>query len=502
MEPVLVLKGIKKYFPGTKALDWQPNDEMPIYPGQIHGIVGENGAGKSTLVKIIMGIYSATAGTMMLEGGEFKPKNALDGERRKVSIIMQQPNILMNLTVAENIFIGRDSEFVGKTGLLKKKKQAAAAAGVLESLGLKEINPNSLLSSLDYEGRKLVEIARALSIGPKILIVDETSAAVSHDGAEVLYRMLRQQKAQGVAVIYISHFIKEVFELCDAISILRDGKYITTMDADKTSQDEVISHMVGREIDKDYYRQNDAIGTLGDTLIEVKRLCKRGAFRDVSFSVRRGEILGIGGIGGCGVQELGRILFGQTKATSGEVLYKGCRIKLGSTNAALKSGIGYVPKDREKEGLIVNFTVRENIASASLKALSRAGFINRKEEKAMAAKTIKALRIKTNSPEETVETLSGGNRQKVAIAKWVINDSELLIMNSPTRGVDVAAKQEIYKFIESLKNAGKGIILISDELPELIGISDKILIMRKGEVTGSFDRTEHPGERRLIAYMV
>ena len=502
MKPILELKGIKKYFPGTKALDFSDNDVIEIYPGEIHGIVGENGAGKSTLVKIIMGIYQKTAGKVFLNNMEFNPKSALEAEENNVSIIMQQPNILLNLTVAENIFIGRDSKFIAKTGLLKIRKQNELAKKVLDDLGFENINPSVYLNNLDFEGRKLVEIARAISVNPKILIVDETSAAVSHDGAEKLYKMLREQRENGVAIIYISHFINEVFDLCDRISILRDGKFIKSMKVGETTQDEVISNMVGREIDKDYYRENDEVGDLGEKLVEVINLSKEGAFEDISFDVRRGEILGIGGIGGCGVEELGRILFGFMKPTGGQVVYKGKSVHFKSTNTALNHGVGYVPKDREKEGLVVNFTIRENISSASLKNISKLGFINQKSEKSIAEESAKALLVKANNIEESVESLSGGNRQKVAIAKWVSNDSELLIMNSPTRGVDVAAKQEIYKFIESLKKQGKGIILISDELPELIGMSDRILIMRKGKITGCFGRDEHPGEHRLIQYMV
>ena len=501
MKPILVLKGIKKYFPGTKALDWSEDDTMEIYPGEIHGVVGENGAGKSTLVKIIMGIYHKTAGEVLYEGNKFIPKSALEAEANNVSIIMQQPNILLNLTVAENIFIGRDAKFIAKNGLLKTKKQNEEAQKVLDRLGF-DINPAVYLNTLDFEGRKLVEIARAISVNPKILIVDETSAAVSHDGAEKLYKMLREQREAGVAIIYISHFINEVFDLCDRVSILRDGKYIKSMKVEDTTTNEVISNMVGREINQDYYREFNEVGELGEKLIEVKNLTKEGHFKDVSFSVNRGEIIGIGGIGGCGVDELGRILFGRMRPTSGDIIYKGKKIHLNSTDVALKNGIGYVPKDREKEGLVVNFTIRENISSASIKNLSKLGFVNQKGEKEIAEKSAKALRVKANSIEEPVESLSGGNRQKVAIAKWVSNNSELLIMNSPTRGVDVAAKQEIYKFIESLKAQGKGVILISDELPELIGMSDRILIMRKGEITGTFNREEHPGEHHLIQYMV
>ena len=502
MKPILELKGIKKYFPGTKALDWSDDDALEIYPGEIHGIVGENGAGKSTLVKIIMGIYQKTAGEMFFESKKFSPKSALEAEENNVSIIMQQPNILLNLTVAENVFIGRDGKFIAKNGLLKIKRQNEEARKVLDDLGFTNIKVSAYLNDLDFEGRKIVEIARAISVNPKILIVDETSAAVSHDGAEKLYKMLRQQRKNGVAIIYISHFIDEVFDLCDRISILRDGKYIKSLAAKDTTQNEVVSNMVGREINKDYYRENDAVGNIGEKLIEIKNLSKEGAFDDVSFDVSRGEILGIGGIGGCGVEELGRILFGYLRPTSGNIIYKGKKIHIHSTNEALKNGIGYVPKDREKEGLIVNFTIKENVSSASIKNLSKFGFINAKQEKEITEKSSKALRVKANNIEETVESLSGGNRQKVAIAKWVSNNSELLIMNSPTRGVDVAAKQEIYKFIESLKGQGKGIILISDELPELIGMSDRILIMRKGKITGTFGREEHPGEHNLIQYMV
>ncbi len=501
MEPLLVLKGIKKYFPGTKALDWDPTDVMEVYPGEIHGLVGENGAGKSTLFQIIMGIYKKNDGEMFLDNKPFEPHDALDAEKHGISIIMQQPNILTNMTVAENIFIGRDSEFRTKTGLLMLKKQKLAAAVVLKKLGFDHIAPDALLENLDFEERKQVEIARALSNDPRILLVDETSAAVSKESLDSLYRMLRLQKEKGVCIIYISHFIDEVYKLCDKVTIMRDGHYIKLMNVAESTPDMIIQNMVGRKVTLSNYRSEDN-SSIGDTILETKSLTIKNAFHDISLNVHRGEIVGIAGIGGCGSEEFGKALFGYEKVDHGSIIYKGEEIRLASPVSALQHRIGYIPKDRDRAGLVLMFDLIDNISSASLQKLQNHGFMKRKSEIEMARKFVSLFRIKTPGITTNVSDLSGGNRQKVAIAKWIANNSDFLVVNSPTRGVDVGAKYEIYKILETLKNEGKGILLISDELPELMGMCDRIYTFCKGRISGEFFRATDFDEQIVVSKMV
>lgn len=501
LEPMIVIKGIKKYFTGTKALDWNKDDTMEVFPGEIHGLVGENGAGKSTLVQVLMGIHKRTAGEIYLNNELFESHNALEAEKYGVSIIMQQPNILPNLTVAENIFIGRDSEFRNSAGLLLWKKQNQKAAELLLRLGFNDIKPNEILSNLSYENSKKVEIARALSINPKVLLVDETSAAVSMESAQKLYELLIEQKKQGVAIIYISHFIDEVYKLCDRITVLRDGKYIKTMEVADTTPELIISNMVGRDVTQSSYRKDNSMCSSNIPVFEIKGLSKGDIFKDISITINKGEIVGIAGIGGCGSEELGKALFGKIKVDSGELIIRARKININSPVKALNKGIGYIPKDRDRDGLILKFDVKENISSANLKNLHTKGFMKFKKEKEQAKEAVKLLKIKTPSINTQVLNLSGGNRQKVAIAKWITNKSDFLIINSPTRGVDVGAKYEIYNLLEGLRKEGIAILLISDDLPELIGMSDRILTMKQGRITKEFIRTDHPSEEELMTCM-
>lgn len=500
MQPAVIFKGIQKSFPGTKAVDFAEDEKIEIYPGEIHGLIGENGAGKSTLLQILMGIYSKDAGEIYLNGELFEPKNILDTEKHGVSIIMQAPNILPNLTVAENIFIGHDSEF-SSGGVVQWKKQNQAAKEILDKLGYTDMKPTDLITDVTFEQSKQTEIARALSTNPKVLLVDETSAAVSRESVEKLYSLLRDLKKQGVAIIYISHFIDEVYELCDRISVLRDGKFIDSLPiTEDLSPDKIIAKMVGREV-TDEFREDDSMDGIGETLVSIKGLTKENVFEDMTLDIHRGEIVGVGGIGGCGSEEFGAALFGKERYDYGEIIYNGQPVTIHSPVKAVDLGIGYIPKDRDKEGLITKFSVEENNSSANLKSLTRFGCINFKKESEQAKAMVEEFRTKTPSIKTSVMSLSGGNRQKVAIAKWVVNNSEFLIINSPTRGVDVGAKFEIYRHIERLKKQGKAILLITDDLPELMGLSDNIYTMRKGKISASFRRDELFNDERLMKFM-
>ncbi len=501
MQSAVVLKGIKKYFPGTKALDWEPEDTIDIRAGEIHGLVGENGAGKSTLFQIIMGIYDRTAGSMEVFGEPYDPKGVREAEKAGVSIIMQQPNFAFNMTVAENIFMGRDKEFTNRIGLIDWKKQNDAAAEILHRFKYDHIKPTDVLSDLGFEERKQVEIARALSNNPRVLLVDETSAAISKESVDNLFQLLKEQKEKGTAVIYISHFIDEVYSLCDRVSILRDGKLITKMDVSDTTPELIIQNMVGRDVSDAVYRDEDN-SSIGEVMLETVNFSKGEDFQNINLTVRSGEIVGIAGIGGCGSDIFGKALFGYEKSTGGKIIYKGKEIQIKSPLQAIRNGIGYIPKDRDKEGLFLIYDAVLNISAANMKKMSHHSVIDHKLEQKVAKDAIQQFLIKTPSELTPVSDLSGGNRQKVAIAKWIANDTEFLIVNSPTRGVDVGAKYEIYKILENLKNEGKGILLISDELPELLGMSDRIYCFKKGVVSGEFNRNELFTEEAVATKMV
>ena len=473
MEKALVLKGIKKYFPGTKALDWNSDQIVEFKAGEIHGLVGENGAGKSTLFQILMGIHDMTEGEMTLFEKPYRPSSSREAEEAGVAIIMQQPNLAFNLTVAENIFLGRDKTFLNKA---------------------------DIVGSLKFEERKQVEIARALSVRAKVLLVDETSAAISKESVEGLYALLREQKEQGVCVIYISHFIDEVYSLCDRLTVLRDGKLITRMNVCETTPQMIINSMVGRNFSAENYRSEDN-SSIGEVMVELRDFTMEGEFENINLTVRAGEIVGIAGIGGCGSEALGRALFGYERATGGELIYKGTSGRMKSPLEAIRSHIGYIPKDRDTEGLFLIYDSVWNISSANLTAMSRAGMIDHKKERETARKAVKEFRIKTPSELTNVSSLSGGNRQKVVIDNWIENHSEFLIVCSPTRGVDVGAKYEIYHFLERLKNEGKSILLISDELPELIGMCDRIYTYKSGKNSGEFTRGKDFSEELIMAKM-
>jgi ribose transport system ATP-binding protein len=474
-EYLIELKGISKIFPGVKALD---KVSFSLKAGEVHALLGENGAGKSTLMKIISGIYNRDEGNYLIDGvnvGDLTPKKA---QELGIAIIHQELNMCQDLTVAENMFLGREKS---KFGYIQQKEMNKAAKEILDKLKI-EIEPNTVLRKLPVSKQQMVEIAKALSTNARILIMDEPTSALTEREITELFEIIRHLKKNGCAIVYISHRLEELVYITDRLSIFRDGKYIVTKDYKDTNLNEIISYMVGREI-KEKFPTIDC--QIGQKLLEVRNLCS-GIVNNISFDLFQGEIIGIAGLMGAGRTELVRALFGAENITSGEILLRGKRLKIKSPRDAIVAGIVLGPEDRKKEGLCTKLSIRENIGLANLDQIcNKAGIVSRKKENKLADRAIEKLKIKTPSPEQTVNNLSGGNQQKIVVGKWMVRNAQVVIFDEPTRGIDVAAKVEIYNIMNDLKRQGIGVIFVSSEMPEVMCMSDRILVMCDGRITGN-----------------
>jgi len=471
---LIELKGISKVFPGVKALD---KVSFFLRAGEVHALVGENGAGKSTLMKIISGIYSRDDGEYLINGaaiGDLTPKKA---QELGIAIIHQELNMCQHLTVAENMFLGQEKNSLG---YLKQKDMNREAGEILDKLKI-DIDPETVLRKLPVSKQQMVEIAKALSTNARILIMDEPTSALSEREIAELFEMIRGLKSNGCAIIYISHRLEELEQIADRISVFRDGRHITTKDFKDTNLDEIISYMVGREIKEKF----PAIECRrGEKLLQVKNL-HSGIVNNVSFDLFRGEIIGLAGLIGAGRTELVRALFGAEEITSGEIWLKGKKLSIKTPMDAIREGIVLGPEDRKKEGLCTKLSIRENVSLANLDSVcSKTGVVSRKKENELTGKAINKLRVKTPSPEQLVNNLSGGNQQKIVVGKWLVRSAEVVILDEPTRGIDVAAKVEIYNIMNDLKKQGIGVIFVSSEMPEVMGMSDRILVMCNGRITG------------------
>lgn len=471
---LIELKGISKVFPGVKALD---KVSFSLKAGEVHALLGENGAGKSTLMKIMSGIYNRDEGQYLINGvniGDLTPKKAQD---LGIAIIHQELNMCQHLTVAENMFLGREKS---KFGTIQQKEMNSAAKEILDKLKI-EIEPDTVLRKLPISKQQMVEIAKALSTNARILIMDEPTSALTGREISELFEIIRHLKKNGCAIIYISHRLEELVYITDRLSIFRDGKYIITKDYKDTNLNEIISYMVGREI-KEKFPTIDC--QIGEKLLEVKNLCS-GIVNNVNFDLFQGEILGFAGLMGAGRTELVRALFGAENITSGEIFLRGKKLKIKTPRDAIIAGIVLGPEDRKKEGLCTKLSIRENVGLANLDQIcSKAGIVSRRKENELAKRAIEKLKIKTPSPEQTVNNLSGGNQQKIVVGKWMVRNAEVVIFDEPTRGIDVAAKVEIYNIMNDLKKQGIGVIFVSSEMPEVMCMSDRILVMCNGKITG------------------
>ena len=487
MEYILEMKDISKTFPGVKALD---HVQLQVRPGEVHALMGENGAGKSTLMKILMGIYTRDAGGEILFDGKpymvSNPKEAMD---MGVAMIHQELNPILDMTVYENIFVGRE---LRKNGLVDKKAEIEQAQKLIEECGL-HVSPKETLRNLTGAQCQLIEIIKAISVNAKVIIMDEPTAAITDREVELLFGHIRRLKETGVAIIYISHRMAEIFSICDRVSVYRDGQYIGTGTTTELDEGQLIKMMVGREI-TDVYPKLEA--DIGEVVFEAKNIVRAdNKVKGVSLSVRRGEILGIGGLVGAGRSELVEGIFGMHALSQGEIFVHGKRVKISSPEDIIKQGVALITEDRKVTGLNLSGTVNDNIAMVAIKKLLTHGLYNKGKARRASEEYIEKLNIKTPSADQIVGNLSGGNQQKIVIAKWLLNDPDIIILDEPTRGIDVGAKRDIYLLLGNLVRQGKAVIMISSEIPELMGICDRIMVMCEGNYSGEVSREEFSQER-------
>ena len=478
---LLEMKGITKAFPGVLALN---NVDLAVHAGKVLALVGENGAGKSTLMKVLSGVHRMDKGEIRLDGKPVENITPLSAQHMGISIIYQEFNLLNNMSVAENIFVGRERKT--RAGFVDKKAQWAEALKLLQEVGL-SINPDTRVRRLSTAQKQMIEVARALSFKARIIIMDEPTSSLTDRETETLFGIIRKLRERGVAIVFISHRMNEIFEISDEIAVMRDGEMMEKMDTHSVTEQDVIGAMVGREVKNLFVKEQVEIGPVA---LEVRNLSTKDFLKDVSFSVRSGEILGFAGLVGAGRSEVMRALFGIDPRETGEILVRGKKVDIRSTVDALRCGIGFVPEDRKEQGLVLNMTVKRNVSLAALRKVARQWFIDRGAEDALTDRYVEALRVKTPSREQRVVNLSGGNQQKVVIAKWMATSPAILILDEPTRGIDVGAKKEIHALMSKLAEQGVAIIMISSELPEVLGMSDRIVVMHEGRIKGVLSRAD------------
>ena len=483
---ILELKHITKLYPGVVAL----NDvSFEVRRGEILALVGENGAGKSTLIKTCSGAITPTQGEIVINGKSFTGMTPQTSEQNGIGVIYQEFNLVGDLSVAENIFLGRA---IRKGMVIDLKAMEKESKKILDSLNIK-INPKTLVKTLSVGYQQMVEIAKAVSQNAKLLIMDEPSAPLTSAEVEAMFAIVDKLKAGGVSIIYISHRLDEIFRLADRITILRDGQYVTTLNTDETNKDELVKYMVGRQL-TEVYPKRDEICVKDEVIFEAVNVSGNGD-KNISFKIHRGEVLGLGGLVGAGRTEFAELMFGMRQKTAGKFIFKGKEISPKTPKDAIELGIGLVPEDRKKEGALLGMSIRCNINMPIYQRISKGTVINEKKEEEIAQTYRKEISIKTPTLDQLVKNLSGGNQQKVILAKWLAADSELLIFDEPTRGIDVGAKQEIYTLINHLVEQGKTVLMISSEMEELMGMSDRILILAEGNMTGELNKSEFNQER-------
>ena len=477
---ILDMQGITKTFPGVKALD---NVSFSVRPAEVHALVGENGAGKSTLMKILNGVWKADSGSILIDGRPVKFNGTKDAQSKGISLIYQEFNLVNTLSVAENIYLGYLQ--TGKAGFIRWKEVRDDAAGLINRLGF-DFSVNEKVQNLSVAEKQLVEIAKALSVNARIIAMDEPTSSLTNTEIDKLFEIVHGLRVSGITVVYISHKLEEVFAICDTVTVLRDGRIIDTKPVIETTTKEIISKMVGRPVELNFPSRPMVVKK--ETVLDVRNLNCAGFVKNISFKLNRGEVLGIAGLVGSGRTELVEAIFGARPLQGGELFMDNRRLIIRNTADGKKCSIGLVTEDRKETGLALHYSVNDNIVITNLSKVSKKGFVSRKMSRAEVNRYIKDLGIKTPSIRQSAINLSGGNQQKVVLAKWLFSDVEILILDEPTRGIDVGAKYEIYLLMNRLVEQGKSIIMISSELPEVIGMSDRVIVinagLKKGELEG------------------
>ena len=489
-EPTIELVGIAKQFGAVQALR---GVDLNLYPGEVHALVGENGAGKSTLVKILAGIHRPDSGTVKVGGEVVELRSPTQAQALGIAVVQQEPMMFPDLDVAENVFMGRHPR--DRFGRVDWKRMYREVDHLLVSLDV-SLSSHTPVQGLSVAEQQLVEIAKALSLQARVLVLDEPTAALSSHEVEELFAIVNQLRERGVAVLFVSHRLEEVFTIADRLTVFRDGTHIITAPVSEMNTEEIIKHMVGREL-SNLYPKSEA--EVGEVVLEVRQLTRPGAFADVSFQLRRGEILGFSGLVGAGRTEVARVLFGIDRAESGEIWLKGTKVHIRSPQQAMDYGIAYVPEDRHQQGLVMNFSIASNVTLAILQKVSRLGLLDPRREQKIASEYSSQLNVRSAGVEQLVSALSGGNQQKVVLGKWLATNPSVLILDEPTRGIDVGAKAEVHRIISDLAARGLAIILISSELPEVLAMADRVIVLHEGRVTGTFPRSEATQERVMFA---
>lgn len=478
----IYMEGIHKAFGTNQVLN---NAGFVLKDGEVHALMGENGAGKSTLMKILTGVYTKNAGRVLIDGKEVEFHSPQEAEKAGIVFIYQELNVMFDLTVEENLFMGK--EITKRFGICDKKMMRSKAKEILDRMGV-DIPIGAVMSELSVGQQQMIEICKALMVDAKVIIMDEPTAALTQSETEALFQVIEGLRKKGVSIVYISHRMEEIFQLCDRITILRDGSYIGTREIKDVDMNDIVKMMIGREIGE-RFPQRDV--QLGQDVLKVERLTSNGIFKDVSFSVKAGEVLGVSGLMGAGRTEIMKAIFGNLPIDSGNIYIDGKEVKIKNPRQAIKAGIGFITEDRKTEGLMLEKSIKENISLANLGIVSKnKGVLSGNLEEGLVKKAIEEFHIRCFGPEHECNNLSGGNQQKVVLAKWIYTNPKILILDEPTRGVDIGAKKEIYQVINQLAAAGVAIIMVSSELPEVLGMSDRILVVREGEVRGIIGKEE------------
>lgn len=492
--PLLQMKNVSKAFPGVKALE---DVKLEAFSGEVLALLGENGAGKSTLMKILSGVYHKDSGSIFIQGSEVDINGIKDAEKLGIAIIHQELSLLPNLSIWENIFLGNEG-FNGVTRRINKKELKEKSEALLKDIGF-SVAVDTLVKDLNVGEKQLIEIAKALSKNSKLIIMDEPTTALTDVETDNLFKVINKLKSENMGIVYISHRINEIFQICDRITVIRDGKHVADVKTKDITKDDLISMMVGRKLEEQFpYRKS----TKGHTILKVENLSYGEKVCNINFEAKSGEILGVSGLMGSGRTEMAKTIFGEYKKSSGKIIVDGKEVNICSPKDAIEKGICYLSEDRKKEGLILGMSVGSNMTLSNLKKYENgAKRINKVEEGKEIQEYIKKLSIKTPSADQLIKNLSGGNQQKVILAKWIMLAPKVLIIDEPTRGIDVGAKKEIYEVLNELKAMGKAIIMISSDMPEILGICDRILVMHEGAISGELSR-EEASQEAIMKYAV